>query len=45
MAAGVGKRLMIVSMNVEQETREPEIAASDALQAEFGASGDRAGKR
>ena len=37
----VGKGLMFISVNVEQETREPEIAALDALRAEFEAKGVR----
>jgi catechol 2,3-dioxygenase-like lactoylglutathione lyase family enzyme len=35
----VGKGLMFISVNVEQETREAAIAALDALRAEFEAEG------
>jgi catechol 2,3-dioxygenase-like lactoylglutathione lyase family enzyme len=35
----VGKGLMFISLNVEQETREAEIAALDALRAELEAKG------
>ena len=35
----VGKGLMFVSMNVEPDTREAQIAALDALRAEFEAKG------
>jgi catechol 2,3-dioxygenase-like lactoylglutathione lyase family enzyme len=35
----VGKGLMFISVNVEQETREAEIASLDALRAEFEAKG------
>src|SRR5262245_18170012 len=35
----VGKELMFISVIVEQETREAEIAALDALRAEFEAKG------
>jgi catechol 2,3-dioxygenase-like lactoylglutathione lyase family enzyme len=35
----VGKGLMFISMNVEQETREAQIAALDALRAELEAKG------
>ena len=35
----VGKGLMFISMNVEQGTREAQIAALDALRAEFEAKG------
>ena len=34
-----GKGLIFISVNVEQETLEAEIAALDALRAEFGAKG------
>jgi catechol 2,3-dioxygenase-like lactoylglutathione lyase family enzyme len=34
-----GKGLMFISMNVEEETREAQIAALDALRAEFEAKG------
>jgi catechol 2,3-dioxygenase-like lactoylglutathione lyase family enzyme len=35
----IGKGLMFISMNVEPETREAQIAALDALRAEFEARG------
>ena len=35
----VGKGLMFISVNVAQETRKAEIAALDALRAEFEAKG------
>ena len=35
----VGKGLMFISLNVEPETREAEVAALDMLRAEFEASG------